>query len=350
MWLIYLSLLLIFGFHSTFGRQKTPKSTSSTDPTTFTTQKPNQSNCRCVAIESCPSDIELDLRIVNEGSAAPCPTGQTWCCQPITPSLPCGTSRITNAPEQPNGTARYGAYPWQVAIMSANNTYLGSGVLINANHVLTVAHKVQTDQNVDFKIRLGDWDIKSTNEQFPHQEYNIKSTKQIFVHPKYNNKSMFNDIAIVRLNTSVPLETNLNINTACLPDKSPAAGSRCYVAGWGKNAFGPSGMYQNILRDVDVPIVDQTTCETRLRATRLGGHFVLNKDSFMCAGGEPGKDACTGDGGAPLMCPYKKDGQEIWNAVGLVTWGIGCADSSIPGVYINIYNYKKWINEILMSK
>lgn len=29
-------------------------------------QKPNQSNCRCVAIELCPSDVGLDLRIVNE--------------------------------------------------------------------------------------------------------------------------------------------------------------------------------------------------------------------------------------------------------------------------------------------
>lgn len=64
------------------------------------------------------------------------------------------------------------------------------------------------------------------------------------------------------------------------------------MAGWGRNAFG-SLIDQNILRDVDVPIVDQTTCETRLRATRLGKHFILDKDSFMCAGGESGKDACT---------------------------------------------------------
>lgn len=50
------------------------------------------------------------------------------------------------------------------------------------------------------------------------------------------------------------------------------------------------------------------------------------------------------------MCPYEKNGQKTWNVVGLVAWGIGCAQSSIPGVYINIHNYLKWINEILMSK
>lgn len=38
----------------------------------------------------------------------------------------------------------------------------------------------------------------------------------------------------------------------------------------------------------------------------------------MCAGGEPGKDACTGDGGAPLMCEVA--GQHY--ITGLVAWGI----------------------------
>ena len=69
--------------------------------------------------------------------------------------------------------------------------------------------------------------------------------------------------------------------------------NRCWVSGWGKNAFGPSGIYQSIMKEVDVPIIDQNECENRLRATRLGSSFVLNRYSFICAGGEPGKDACT---------------------------------------------------------
>ena len=47
------------------------------------------------------------------------------------------------------------------------------------------------------------------------------------------------------------------------------------------------------MREVDVPLVDVNKCEAILRGTRLGPAFNLDKNSFMCAGGEIGKDACT---------------------------------------------------------
>lgn len=43
------------------------------------------------------------------------------------------------------------------------------------------------------------------------------------------------------------------------------------------------------MKEVDVPLVDQNSCQNQLRATRLGLNFVLDPSSFMCAGGEEGK-------------------------------------------------------------
>lgn len=41
-----------------------------------------------------------------------------------------------------------------------------------------------------------------------------------------------------------------------------------------------------------MPVLSQANCQAALRSTRLGGLFVLD-NSFICAGGEAGKDACT---------------------------------------------------------
>lgn len=62
-----------------------------------------------------------------------------------------------------------------------------------------------------------------------------------------------------------------------------------YFQGWGRNDFSTTGAFQAVMREVDVPLVDQTACQNLLRATRLGANFALDSTSFMCAGGENGK-------------------------------------------------------------
>lgn len=52
------------------------------------------------------------------------------------------------------------------------------------------------------------------------------------------------------------------------------------------------GKYQvSILKKVEVPVIPREKCTAALRRTRLGPKFVLH-ESFMCAGGEEGKDTC----------------------------------------------------------
>lgn len=70
---------------------------------------------------------------------------------------------------------------------------------------------------------------------------------------------------------------------------------RCYVSGFGASTL--NGAYSTVMGKVDLPIMDGPTCQARLQTTRLGPGFTLNQQAFLCAGGENGKDSCTGDGG-----------------------------------------------------
>lgn len=52
---------------------------------------------------------------------------------------------VINSPPQIDGQgqAKFGAYPWQAALLTNANVFIGSGVLIDHLHVLTSAHRLQ---------------------------------------------------------------------------------------------------------------------------------------------------------------------------------------------------------------
>lgn len=54
---------------------------------------------------------------------------------------------------------------------------------------------------------------------------------------------------------------------------------------------GQAGKYQHVLKKIELPLVPHPTCQNSLRKTRLGQAFRLH-ESFVCAGGEPGRDTC----------------------------------------------------------
>ncbi|KAL6422376.1 hypothetical protein ACFW04_010608 [Cataglyphis niger] len=313
-------------------------------PTAPMTAIVNNEQCLCYPGTTCPSGGGIDIRIVNTGTT--CPSGQVYCCTSPVDNINCGIQNISR-PHLP-GQAAYGAYPWQVAILTNGNDYLGGGVLVSPMYVLTAAHKVENYVNNPsaIKAKLGAIVLRSDSQSTTEPSVEISFSK-VTLHPNYipnpdpKKQNLHNDIAVLRLCSAAPIATNPNINTACLPNGpvDALAGTRCWVTGWGKNGF--NGLEQNILKEVDVPVLTNAACQTELRKTRLGEHFVLDTNS-MCAGGEAGKDACTGDGGSPLVCSINN---RPFQVIGLVIWGIGCADPKIPGVYTNVYNYLSWIKE-----
>ncbi|XP_076624592.1 uncharacterized protein LOC143343509, partial [Colletes latitarsis] len=254
-----------------------------------------------------------------------------------------GINGRIKTPSNVDGDAEFGEYPWQVAILKKDPTesvYVCGGTLVSPKHILTAAHCVKTYAARDLRVRLGEWDVNHDVEFYPYIERDVAS---IHVHPEFYAGTLYNDIAILRFEHQVDFQRNPHVNPACLPDKrDDFARSRCWTTGWGKDAFGDFGKYQNILKEVDVPVTSNQICEQQMRRTRLGPGFNLHP-GFICAGGEEGKDACKGDGGGPMVC--ERHGR--WQLAGIVSWGIGCGQPGVPGVYSRVSHYLDWIQQII---
>ncbi|XP_071543204.1 LOW QUALITY PROTEIN: phenoloxidase-activating factor 2-like [Panulirus ornatus] len=301
----------------------------------------------------------IDIRFGNADSKqsnSECPQYLDVCCtllepNPTTPKPDtykprCGqrnpegvNARILGFEEN---QAQFGEFPWMAAVLreeivaeKAVNLYVCGGSLIHPSIVLTAAHCVASHKANILKVRLGEWDTQRTYELYPHQD---RGVTKVVIHEGYLAGPLFNDFALLILDE--PADLVPNVDTICLPGTAPNYnGNDCWATGWGKDKFGKEGVFQNVLKKIQLKTQSHQDCQTALRTTRLGYEFILDS-SFLCAGGEPGLDTCKGDGGSPLVCKLPNND---YVQAGIVAWGIGCGEDGIPGVYANVPYAVDWI-------
>lgn len=153
---------------------------------------------------------------------------------------------------------------------------------------------------------------------------------ELYDYPKY-------DIALVELDR--PVKWSKYINIICLPNgERPEPGTRCWATGYGTTSF--RGSLSADLQQVDLPIVDQSTCVNRYKNKSTE----VDPSLMICAGyKEGGKDACQGDSGGPLVC--QRCNSCDYYLAGAISFGKGCASPEDYGVYTDIEALEEWISE-----
>ncbi|CAB3244424.1 unnamed protein product [Arctia plantaginis] len=248
----------------------------------------------------------------------------------------CGQSMVRGVDY--NGLGRH---PWVARIGfthkdTGNIRYACSGSIIAKRVVLTAAHCALAKPE-GYKlstVEVGEWDIgrkSDCNDFFCAPPTQAIKVENVIVHPGYEQKIFRHDIALIVLKDEIKF--SVTAGPICLNDKPEIViNERATLVGWGKLS-GQSNLVSR-QQHLDVPLVPLENCE------RIFGESVPVNEGQLCAGGEEGKDACSGFGGAPLL--LVRDGRHV--QLGIVSFGAeNCGSEGIPSVYTNVANYYRWI-------
>lgn len=150
--------------------------------------------------------------------------------------------------------------------------------------------------------------------------------KEKIKHPGYVASTYKYDFGLILLNRPHPNPTLASIR------RSPEIPNVMKIMGFGATSQG--GLQPNVLQEATVERVPSKIC---IQNYAFGGMDV--EDDMFCAA-DSGIDSCQGDSGGPIV----REGTNI--QVGIVSWGVGCANPRFPGVYAKVYSAFDWINEI----
>ncbi|RWS20025.1 Serine proteinase stubble-like protein [Leptotrombidium deliense] len=248
----------------------------------------------------------------------------------------CGMSSKTGGRIVGGREAYVGEYPWQVALLRKGlrgDEYFCGGSILNQRWIITAAHCVADEQAADIKVAVGTHDVTKISAK------DTFLVDKIIKHKNFTEESsgvLRNDIALLRLKSSINILSSDAINTVCLPKQDQGFVKNMEVSGWGRTD--EQSLESKVLRTVQVAVQANKECYRSMK-----GRFYARE--MFCAGVRVGgKDSCQGDSGGPIVKRIKRNGGKAYLA-GIVSFGIGCGRSGQYGIYTRIPTYITWIRK-----
>ncbi|KAL0994276.1 hypothetical protein UPYG_G00120110 [Umbra pygmaea] len=287
---------------------------------------------RRLAVSSLEPSLGKSLSAVRQGTPGPFHTAlvsRETCASGSVMALYCsdcgealGQDRVVGGSD-----ASIEEWPWQASLQKDQQHVCGAS-LVSLTWLITAAHCFNS-RRMDvrhWQVVLGRTQLVSTGSV---------PVAAIFINKNYEVGTHDYDLAMVQL--SRPVVTGDSIRPVCLPPYSlpVKAGDPLVVTGWGIKH--EEGELSSVLQSATVSLVERNAC------SRLSVYGLSITSRMLCAGYMEGKvDACQGDSGGPLVFLSR-----IWQLVGVVSWGVGCARPGHPGVYCNVEQLLNWIYSVM---
>mmetsp|Transcript_4213 Transcript_4213/g.9130 ORF Transcript_4213/g.9130 Transcript_4213/m.9130 type:complete len:425 (-) Transcript_4213:304-1578(-) len=231
---------------------------------------------------------------------------------------------------------------WMVALI----TYVASGksykeYLCGGNYVgsangyhfvVTAAHCLANSISKAYAF----FDLDNLNDLGSDSDaYYLSSYYKKFVNSDFDSTNIINDIGII-----VFTDENLQTTTPATlagSGMSLEVGENVTVTGYGLTSYAKQTDKYD-LREVTLQIISDTKCQS----IYTKGGVTTDMDVEVCAM-STGKGSCSGDSGGPLIAT--RNSEEV--VVGLVSWGIECADTepTYPDVYTRVSAFQSWVTK-----
>nr|KAF6481646.1 hypothetical protein HJG59_014917 [Molossus molossus] len=156
-----------------------------------------------------------------------------------------------------------------------------------------------------------------------------KKVDKLIIHHDFISWILSHDVALLLLKT--PFNFSVATIPICLSEVIDIQRwKNCWVSRMDVTV--PVQGLQKELRKVNVTLLEWNMCTQVLPVSAI---------NMVCATNSEETNNCQGDHGGPLVC--QKNDKKTWYQVGVASWGEGCGQMDLPGVYTMISEYLTWM-------